>query len=240
LDNAEFWNQRYRRFPQLGAGPGSRGYAASYKNALVKQVTIQHNIRSIIDIGCGDLCWLDQELLEGCSYVGLDISTVAIERAKAAYPSLRFAVHDVTTQPVGVESDLVVSFDLLIHQIGIWSFRAALGNILAGISKIGLISYLTPPMMDGNPPPPATIDATTAAAAEIESEMQFQQMMLEGLPSDYPKAETAFHGPLPVAVAELRPDLEVSIVGRYRYQTMYGIRVPIAAEQPRRRERDNL
>ena len=184
MDNAEFWNQRYRRFPQLGAGPGSRGYAASYKNALVKQVTIQHNIRSIIDIGCGDLCWLDQELLEGCSYVGLDISTVAIERAKAAYPSLRFAVHDVTTQPVGVESDLVVSFDLLIHQIGIWSFRAALGNILAGISKIGLISYLTPPMMDGNLPPPATIDATTAAAAEIESEMQFQQMMLEGLPSD--------------------------------------------------------
>jgi SAM-dependent methyltransferase len=240
LDNAEFWNQRYRRFPQLGAGPGSRGYAASYKNALVKQVTIQHNIRSIIDIGCGDLCWLDQELLEGCSYVGLDISTVAIEKARAAYPSLQFTAFDVTAQPVGFQSDLVVSFDVLIHQVDIRPFQAGLGNMLAAIGKIGLVSYLTPPMRDGSFPPPATLDPTVAGAAEIESECRFQEIMAMRLFSDLPVAATAFHESLPVAVAALRPDLRVSTVGRYRHQTVYAIRAAVPDEQPRRGDRNNL
>jgi SAM-dependent methyltransferase len=229
LDNAKFWNERYRLFPQLGSGPGSRGYAASYKNALVKRTIIQHDVRSIVDIGCGDLCWLDRDILEGRRYVGLDISTMAIERARAAYPALQFAAYDVTAQPVGVESDLVVSFDVLIHQIGIRSFRAALGNILAAIGKIGLVSYTTPPMTDGRFPPSAALDPAAADASEIESESRFHQMMAQELPSDLPRAETTFHEPLPVAVGALWPDREVSIAGRYRYQTVYAIQAPITA-----------
>jgi SAM-dependent methyltransferase len=233
LDNAEFWNERYRSFPQLGGGPGSRGYAANYKNTLVKEVMIQQDARSIVDIGCGDLCWLDQDILEGRRYVGLDISTVAIDRARAAYPSLQFAVFDVANQAVAVESDLVVSFDVLIHQIDIRIFQAALGNVLAAIGKIGLVSYMTPPMKDGRFPPPATLDPSGADAAEIESESRFQAMMTTTLTFDLPRAATAFHGPLPAAVAALRPELEVSTAGRYRYQTVYTIRVPITAGQLR-------
>jgi hypothetical protein len=220
LDNAKFWNERYQLFPQLGSGPGSRGYAAVYKNALVKNIVVQHQIHSIVDIGCGDLCWLDLEILEGRSYIGLDISTVAIERAQAAYPSLRFAVYDATAEPVPIEGDLVVSFDLLIHQLDIQSFRAALSNALAAIGRIGLFSYSTPPLIDGNLRPPAPLEPT-AAETSVESETRFQHMMTASLPSDFARAETAFHGPLPDAVAALRPDLEVSIVGRYRYQTVY-------------------
>jgi hypothetical protein len=143
---------------------------------------IQQGLHSIVDIGCGDVCWLDQDILKGCSYLGLDISTVAIEQAKAAHPFLQFAVYDVTAQPVGVESDLVVGFDVLIHQIDFRSFRVALGNMLAAIRKIGLIAYRTPPMVDGSFPPPATIDPVAADAAEIESEREFQQMMGGFLP----------------------------------------------------------
>lgn len=240
MNNAEFWNERFCRFPQLGAGPGSRGYAAIYKNALVKQVTIQHDIRSIVDIGCGDLCWLDQKILKHCSYLGLDISTIAIDKARAAYPSLQFAAFDVTAQPVGFHSDLVVSFDVLIHQVDIQLFEAGLGNILAAIGKIGLVSYLTPPMKDGSFPPPATFDPTVAGAAEIESECRFQEMMAARLFSNLPMAATAFHEPLPAAVAALRPDLRVSTVGRYRHQTVYAIRTPVWDEQTYRGDRNNL
>jgi hypothetical protein len=49
--------------------------------------------------------------------------------------------------------------------------------MLAVIGKIGLLSYLTPPMTDGSFPPPATLDLTVAGAAEIESECRFQEMM---------------------------------------------------------------
>jgi hypothetical protein len=222
LDNGTFWNERYRLLPQLGSGPGSRGYAARYKNALVKE-TLREGLYSIVDIGCGDLCWLDRDILKGRRYVGLDISTVAIERAKAAYPSLQFVVHDVTAQPLDVASDLVVSFDVLIHQIDLASFRAALGNILAAIGKIGLVSYMTPHMADGGFPVPAALDPDTADPADIRSERDLHEMTT-GLPADFPKPKTVFHEPLTTAVAVLRPDLEVTIAGRYRYQTVYTIR----------------
>jgi len=227
VNNAEFWNERYLTFPQLGSGPGSRGYAASYKNRLVKKTLIQHNIHNIVDIGCGDLCWLDHEILTGRTYVGLDISTVAIERAKAAYPFLQFATYDVTARPVGVEGDLVVSFDVLIHQIEIQAFRAALGHTLAAIGQIGLVSYTTPPTTPEGFPPAATLDPTTADASEIASEGHFHQLMVGMVSADFPRAETAFHQALPAAVALLRPDVEVSVVGRYRYQTVYALRAPM-------------
>ena len=188
----------------------------------------------MVDIGCGDLCWLDQDILNGRRYVGLDISTIAIGRARAAYPSLQFAVRDVTKQAVDVESDLIVSFDVLIHQTEILTFRAALGNILGAISKIGLVSYITPPMRDGRLPPPATLDPTVADADEIELEARFQQMMSSGL--GFPRAPTAYHGPLPAAIAALRPDLKVSTAGRYRYQTVYAI-CTRRDRQPRRADR---
>jgi hypothetical protein len=92
VDNVKFWDDRYRSFPQLGNGLGSRGYAASYKNRLVKAVIKQFGISSIVDIGCGDLCSLDREIVESCSYVELYISAVAIERGARASGLPFFAV----------------------------------------------------------------------------------------------------------------------------------------------------
>jgi SAM-dependent methyltransferase len=224
MDSAKFWDDRYRSFPQLGSGPGSRGYAAVYKNRLVKAVIKQYNISSVIDIGCGDLCWLDREIVQSCSYVGLDISAVAVERARAAYPSLGFAVYDVTAQRLEIEADLVISFDVLIHQTDPHQFCIALNNILASVCKFGLVSYMTPPMPDGSFPPPATFDATFTCAAELEWGRAYCRIMTDGLPENPPRAETAFYEPLPIAVAALRGDLYLSVVGRYRHQTVYAIR----------------
>jgi hypothetical protein len=223
MDNARFWDDRYRSCPQLGSGPGSRGYAADYKNRLVKAIIKQFGLSSIVDIGCGDLCWLDDEILASCSYMGLDISAVAIERAKAARPSLSFALCDVTAQPLGGRWDLAVCFDVLIHQTEARMFSAALGNTLAAIGRVGLVSYLTPPMPDGSFPPPAICDPAVLDAAALEREQAFCRMA-EELPDYLPRAGTAFHQALPAAVAALGNDLDVAAVGRYRYQTVYAIR----------------
>jgi hypothetical protein len=186
---------------------------------------VDYNIGSIIDIGFDDLCWLDQEILNKCDYIGFDVSTVAVERARETYPSLRFVGHDMTMAPVDAKGDLVVSFDLLIHQIDAPLFRLALANTLAAIGKVGLISYRTPAMPDGSFPPPEILDRATADPAALESETGFRHMV-ETLRPDTPTAETAFHEPLPMAVAALRDELEVAVAGRYRYQTIYAIRPP--------------
>src|SRR5882724_4063685 len=100
MDNAAFWNERYRCNLHLGSGPGSRGYAAFYKNKLIKEIIFRFDIKSIVDIGCGDLCWLDKPIVESASYMGIDISTAAIDLARRAWPSLKFAVHDVSSMSV--------------------------------------------------------------------------------------------------------------------------------------------
>jgi hypothetical protein len=222
MESATFWDNRYRSFPELGSGPGSRGYAALYKRRLVKASIKQFSVSSIVDIGCGDLCWLDKEILECCSYRGVDVSPVAIERAKVAYPSLPFDVYDVTAPTFDIKADLVVSFDVLIHQIDAHRFCLALDNTLRAINRIGLVSYMTPPLPDGNFLPPASLDPAIADKPELEHERAFCQLMAK-VPDDRPRPGTAFHQPIPTAVAALRQDLTVTTAGRYRRHTVYAI-----------------
>ena len=79
-------------------------------------------------------------------------------------------------------------------------------------------------MADGRFPPPETLDQAAADLSEIEAERGFHQILADRLPPYFPTPETAFHEPLPIAVAALQHDFDVSIVGRYRYQTVYAIK----------------
>jgi SAM-dependent methyltransferase len=223
MDNRSFWNHRYATLPQLGSGPGSRGYAANYKNAVIRAMIEGGEIDTILDIGCGDLCWLDDQITQSCSYVGCDISEVAIDKNVAAYPSARFFVHDIVAAPVGQTADLVVCFDVLIHQIARAAFSTALTNILAAVGRIALLSYQTPPLADGRFPPPASLDLANADSGVIALEERFARMVAEELPADRPTMETAFHSALPDFVRSLRDDMEVRAIGRYRHQTIYEI-----------------
>jgi hypothetical protein len=49
-------------------------------------------------------------------------------------------------------------------------------------------------------------------------------MMAKGLPDNLPRAEAAFHQPRPIAIVAIRDDLDVSVAGCYRHQTVYAIR----------------
>jgi hypothetical protein len=224
VDNQSFWNHRYRTMPQLGSGPGSRGYAASYKNDLIHAVVRGEGIRTLFDIGCGDLCWLDDHIARSCSYVGYDISEVVVARNAATCPYARFIVHDITAAPIGSTADLVVSFDVLIHQIERKKFTAALTNILSAIGKVGLISYRTPPLAGGQFPPTASVDPATAHPSLVAKEEKFIRMVNEELPADRPKMETAFHGPLADLIRGLDDNFEARSIGEYRNQTIYDIR----------------
>jgi hypothetical protein len=228
VDNRSFWNIRYVTLPQLGSGQGSRGYAAAFKNALIHATIQSEEIHSIFDIGCGDLCWLDDRILKSCNYVGFDISEVVVEKNIASHPTTRFEHCDITATSIGAIADLVVSFDVLIHQIERPKFLVALMNILAAVGKVGLLSYMTPPLPDGSCPTPASLDRTSASPDVIALEDQLFKMLNEELPPDRPAMATTFHGPLPDIIRSLRHDMVVREVGRYRHHTVYEVR-PLAA-----------
>lgn len=219
MNNAKFWDDRYEELPKLGSGPGSRGYAAWYKNRIIKESIAFSDARSILDIGCGDLCWLDDEILNVCDYTGIDISSIAIQKARITRPSLNFAVHDIVFCVPPFSADLVISFDVLIHQIAEYDFHRAVDNILCSFDRLALISYSTPPEIKS----PLPDDPEILFPEVVASEAEFQRMRAEDLPPDFARAATSYHGPLPAKISSLRPDLAVSIAGRYRWQTIYKV-----------------
>jgi SAM-dependent methyltransferase len=213
MDNQNFWNERYRRLPELGSGPGSRAYAAWIKQRLIRDVVAKHRIRSILDIGCGDLCWLREDLIEGVAYCGCDISDVIVERNRARFPQLDFLLHDVASAPLRHTAELIVCFDVLIHQIELEAFRRALRHVLAAVSHIGLISYLTP----GGASAPVMPDAPAEVLLEEAELMRLLQ------DPGFPRAQTAFHGDLIQQIGRIAPDVGARAVGAYPAQTIYEV-----------------
>lgn len=213
MDNQKFWNERYCSLPDLGSGPGSRAYAAWVKQRLIAETVAKRNIRSILDIGCGDLCWLQAVPLERVTYTGVDISNVIVARNRANFPQYRFLLHDVANAPLRLTADLVVCLDVLIHQIPLEQFRCALRNVLSSISNIGLISYLTP---EGS---------CTQALPDMPADvLDKEEALLRFLHSaDFPKAQTARHGDLSVEIARNAPNASATAIASYPYQTIYEV-----------------
>jgi 2-polyprenyl-3-methyl-5-hydroxy-6-metoxy-1,4-benzoquinol methylase len=73
------------------------------------------NIKSIVDLGCGDFHWLKEVDLSGIEYDGYDIVRAAIEGArKYASKNIRFHHADILSIDIK-RADLVLCKDVLIH-----------------------------------------------------------------------------------------------------------------------------
>jgi len=213
MDNRKFWNERYQSLPALGSGPGSRAYAAWLKRRLIESIVAERNIRSILDIGCGDMYWMPADSLAGVAYTGVDISDLIVQQNRLRFPDAEFLLHDIAAAPLPRGADLVICFDVLIHQIDEAQFSAALRNILATIEDTALISYLTP------------AGHTQVVAGDTpEAVMQEEQKLLEFLSAaSFPRAQTATHGELAQLISRMRPNLDVTIAGSYPAQTIYAV-----------------
>lgn len=221
MDNKAFWDDRYARESWLGSGPGSRGIAAHYKADLLRRAIAANRIRSVVDIGCGDLCWLSTGdgypgWMSGVDYVGADISGVVVARNAEACPQARFLVHDIAQAPLETGADLLVCFDVLLHQIERPVFEAALSNLLASMRAHALVSYINPDAAVPVVPDLAGFDDG------IERDFQ-RQLRDQRAARDFPRGETSYFGALPGRIAAMRPDLEVRTLGRYRYQEVYEV-----------------
>jgi hypothetical protein len=109
----DFWESRYRRGGDSGVG--SYGKFAQFKAEVLNRLVRQHDIRSVIEFGCGD--GHQASLAEYPRYAGYDISVSAIERCR------RLFQHDATKrfmlveQYAGETADLAISLDVLFHLV---------------------------------------------------------------------------------------------------------------------------
>lgn len=74
----------------------------------------KYNIKSILDIPCGDFNWMNQVDLTGIDYIGGDIVPQVIQSNKAKYPDKDFRVLDLCSSPLP-KADLIITRDCLGH-----------------------------------------------------------------------------------------------------------------------------
>lgn len=143
LNNSMFWDLRYARYPELGSGVGSRGEILSYKQKLINNITYGLKDATVTDVGCGDL-----ELTKSLSfnqYLGLDLSQESIKLSAQKRPDWDFKVAKITDSDVP-SSDVVMCFDVLIHQSSENDFKEMVAAMVAKANKRLIIgAYNSPP-----------------------------------------------------------------------------------------------
>lgn len=99
-----------------GSGPGSDPANVRAYLDYLQDFLRRHQIRSIVDCGCGDWQLMRTIDLTGIDYLGIDYVDSVVERNRREFgaPNLRFAQGDFTSMTLP-EADLVICKDALQH-----------------------------------------------------------------------------------------------------------------------------
>jgi SAM-dependent methyltransferase len=158
------WDERYATFSLdesgcLGAGAGlSRLIYRAKKQALRKALYIA-GFRSsspfrVLDMGCGFgyFAGFYHAEFPRASYVGVDISTRAIGRARETMPQDEFFAHDVVSwrHPTNSRFDVIQAIDVLQLLIDDAAFDEAVRNLASHLDDDGVL--LLPLMFSDRPP----------------------------------------------------------------------------------------
>jgi predicted TPR repeat methyltransferase len=96
--------------------------------------------KNLLDLGCGPgHCARLFSKATGCRYHGADISTTAIDKARANLPDTTFYVYDVTQERLDIEFHIIVACKTVYY----WGekLNAALSSIQSMISRPGYFAY---------------------------------------------------------------------------------------------------
>lgn len=104
-------------------------------------VFAKYNIKSMLDIPCGDFNWMKEVDLSNINYTGADIVPTLIDINKNKYPNFQFEVMDVTTSTLP-KVDLVFVRDCLGH-LSDQNALKAIQNIKTSGSKYLLTTSFT-------------------------------------------------------------------------------------------------
>jgi SAM-dependent methyltransferase len=141
FDNREFWERRYTTDLELGSGAGSRGEFLEYKRRVLDQMIEEFHPRSILDVGCGDI-EVTKDLAFSGEYIGIDLSPSIVARNQTLRPEWKFIAGDfldlVRRDQLG--ADLVICFDVLIHQHDYETYRTFVRELLNAARRVAVIN----------------------------------------------------------------------------------------------------
>lgn len=113
---AGYWERRYRDGRTSGAG--SEGDEGAYKAAYLSKFIADHNVKTVVDWGCGDGQVLELvEFPAQTQYIGVDVSPTIVERMRKRFDGPRYLFHtvDAFATLTRTHFELALSFDVLFH-----------------------------------------------------------------------------------------------------------------------------
>ena len=114
MQGVKYWIDRYKKGGDSGAG--SKGRLAEFKADIINQFIKEHNITTVLDLGCGD--GMQAELIKAPFYVGVDISFDALKMCEQRFqgdPAYIFISYSLLT--MYNKADLTLSLDVIYHLI---------------------------------------------------------------------------------------------------------------------------
>lgn len=109
------------------SGPGSGSAATRALDRVLQAIVRAFDVHSVLDVGCGENFWMS----DLPNYLGIDVSAVAIARARVLHPDRQYEVRDARLL-MGISADLIICRDVIQHL----SSRSAL-RVLDAIKRSG-------------------------------------------------------------------------------------------------------
>ncbi len=118
-DSRQYWESRYAQGGDSGVG--SHGRFAEFKADVINHFARMHDIKSMVELGCGDGAQL--ALAAYPSYVGVDVSPTAIALCRKRFAgdtTKSFLLHD-PARPADLwelpTAELGLSLDVIFHLV---------------------------------------------------------------------------------------------------------------------------
>ena len=108
-----YWIQRYKRGENSGAGSYNR--LAEFKGEVINTFVKKHQIRTVIDLGCGDGNQL--EYFEFPSYTGFDVSSFIVSKCRERFKNDESKQFFLLSEISDQRADLLLSLDVIYHLV---------------------------------------------------------------------------------------------------------------------------
>lgn len=136
FNSEKFWMKRY----EIGGNSGAGSYdnLAKFKAHVINDFVAKHNIKSIIEFGCGDGNQLSYAKYE--NYLGFDISPIAIKLCVDRYKNDHTKKFKLLQEFNNETAQLTLSLDVIYHLVEFKTYEEHL-QILFNSSTEYVIIY---------------------------------------------------------------------------------------------------
>lgn len=131
----DYWERRYANGGNSGVG--SYSFFADFKAEVLNRFVREHDVRSVIEFGCGDGNQL--ALARYPAYLGLDVSATAVRMCRARFAqdaTKRFATVE---EYVGETAELALSLDVIYHLVEDAIYERYMGALFDAATRYAIV-----------------------------------------------------------------------------------------------------